>query len=231
MATTIKFLAVLLVAGVACAPAWSQDAPIAEPPVDASAATADDAASPPPAEPTVDSAVAEPAPSEPAEGAGHDEAPHDAIDTIAERVDQSPEAQQARAGLLKPIYALAEKFSFPAFHAIAFGLMVAGVVSFALQLVLGKLVVLSRLSISMTEILSDALGLAVSLVGLVLTTQAAAENSTFTSSAFAVLGATAVGALAGLIFYVWGQRQELQAVEGRRAAARRDLQPPAKRTS
>jgi hypothetical protein len=100
--------------------------------------------------------------------------------------------------------------------------MVAGVVSFALQLTLGKLVVLSRLGFSFSEILSDALGLVVSLVGLVLTTQAAAENSTFTSSAFAVLSATGVGALVGFVFYVWGQRQELQAVEGRRRVAVQD---------
>ncbi len=151
------------------------------------------------------------------------------LDEIASDVDQSAQAQQVKAGILKPIYSLAERFSFPAFHWIAFAVMVAGVVSFALQLVLGKLVVLSRFSISISEILSDALGLAVSVIGLVLTTQAAAENSTFTTSAFSVLSASGAGALAGFIFYLWGQRQELQAVEGRRvAAARRDL-PPTKR--
>jgi hypothetical protein len=153
------------------------------------------------------------------------------LDDIAGEVDRSAEAQQVSAGILKPIYTLAEKFSFPAFHWVAFAAMVAGVVSFGLQLVLGKLVVLSRMSLSLSEILSDALGLVVSLVGLVLTTQAAAENSTFTSSAFSVLSATAVGAFAGFIFYVWGQRQELQAVEGRRAVAgRREQQTPPKRT-
>ena len=97
--------------------------------------------------------------------------------------------------------------------------MVAGVVSFALQLTLGKLMVLARLGFSPAEILSDGLGLAVSLVGLVLTTQAAAENSSFTSSATAVISAAAVGATMGFVFYVWGQRQELQAVEGRKRAA------------
>ena len=50
-------------------------------------------------------------------------------------------------------------------------------------------------------------------------TQAAAENSSFTKSAAAVLSATAVGAIAGFVFYLWGQRQELQAVEGRKRAA------------
>ena len=138
---------------------------------------------------------------------------------VAESVDTNEQAQEVSAGILKPIYRLAEAFSFPAFHWIAFAVMVAGVVSFALQLTLGKLVVLARLGFSVAAILSDVLGLAVSLVGLVLTTQAAAENSNFTTSAAAVLSAAAVGAIAGLVFYVWGQRQELQAVEGRKRAA------------
>ncbi len=55
----------------------------------------------------------------------------------------------------------------------------------------------------------------ISVVGLVLTTQAAAENSTFTQSPAAVLSATAVGAVAGLWFYRKGQRQELEAALGR----------------
>jgi hypothetical protein len=60
---------------------------------------------------------------------------------------------------------------------------------------------------------------AVSLIGLVLTTQAATENSTFAGSAFAVISSTCVGAIAGIVFYVWGQKQELQAVEGRKKTA------------
>ena len=102
---------------------------------------------------------------------------------VAEAVDKSKQAQDASVGILRPIYQLAEAFSFPAFHWIAFAVMVAGVVSFALQLTLGKLVVLASRGFSAAEILSDALGLVVSLVGLVLTTQAAAENSSFTKSA------------------------------------------------
>jgi len=137
-------------------------------------------------------------------------------DAVAESVDEHRRAKEVSAGILKPIYRLAEAFSFSAFHWIAFAAMVAGVVSFALQLTLGKLVVLARAGFSIAEILSDALGLTVSLVGLVLTTQAAAENSSFTSSAAAVLSATAVGAITGFVFYLWGQRQELEAVEGRR---------------
>jgi hypothetical protein len=147
------------------------------------------------------------------------DAAQDELAEISNRVDQSEQAELVRAGILKPIYALAEKFSFSAFHWVAFAVMVTGVVSFVLQLTLGKLVVLSRASFSPSEILSDVLGLAVSLIGLVLTTQAATENSDFTTSAFAVISSTCVGAIVGFVFYVWGQRQELQAVEGRKKAA------------
>lgn len=139
----------------------------------------------------------------------------DKVDEVAKKLDESDKAKEVAAGILKPIYLLAKQFSFPAFHWLAFCVMVAGVVSFALQLTLGKLVVLAKSGFSPAEIMSDALGLIVSAVGLVLTTQAATENSSFTSSAAAVISSTAVGGLAGLVFYVWGQRQELQAVEGR----------------
>lgn len=137
---------------------------------------------------------------------------------VQKQVDADPRAQETAAGILKPIYMLAEQLSFPMFHGVAFALMIAGVVGFALQLVLGKLIVLTRMGFSFTEIGSDAMGLAISLVGLVLTTQAAAENSTFTSSPAAVIGATAVGAVAGLLHYWYGTAQELQAVRGRVAA-------------
>ncbi|MHB8900797.1 MAG: hypothetical protein ACYC6Y_18760 [Thermoguttaceae bacterium] len=145
---------------------------------------------------------------------------------VAEAVDKSEQAQEASVGILRPIYQLAEAFSFPAFHWLAFAVMVAGVVSFALQLTLGKLVVLASRGFSVAEIFSDALGLVVSLVGLVLTTQAATENSSFTKSAAAVLSATAIGAIVGFVFYIWGQRQELQAVEGRKRAAAMGKQSP-----
>ena len=140
-------------------------------------------------------------------------------DAVVDAIDKDEQAQKVTAGILKPIYQLAESFSFPAFHWLAFALMAAGVVSFALQLTLGKLAVLAKFGFSLSEILSDALGLIVSLLGLVLTTQAAAENSTFTSSAAAVLSSAGVGIVFGFVFYIWGQRQELQAVEGRRSAA------------
>ena len=133
------------------------------------------------------------------------------VDEIAEKVDKSEKAQEYSAGLLNSIYKLAEFLSFSAFHWAAFALMVAGVVSFALQLVLTKLILLMKMSFSITEVLSDGLGLAISLVGLVLTTQAAAENSSFTQSPAAVLSAAIAGAIAGFIFYIWGQGTEFQA--------------------
>ena len=91
------------------------------------------------------------------------------VDEISQRVDESEQAKEITAGILQPIYALAEYLAFPAIHWTAFAIMVTGVVSFALQLVLAKLVVLFRFGLSLTEIFSDALGLVISLVGLVLT--------------------------------------------------------------
>ena len=134
---------------------------------------------------------------------------------LAKSLDKDPRAKTAAAGVLQPIYVVAENLAFPAFHWLAFALMTAGVVSYALQLVLGKLVVLMRMGFSLGEIISDAFGLAISVIGLVLTTQAAAENSTFTHSAAAVLSSTVAGVLVGLVFYWWGQSQELQAAAGR----------------
>ena len=141
------------------------------------------------------------------------------LEDVARQVDQSQQAKEITAGILTPIYQVAEKLSFPMFHWVAFALMVTGVVSYALQLVLAKLVVLMRMSISLTEILSDALGLVISVIGLVLTTQAAAQNSTFTQSPASVLSAAIVGGVAGFVFYVWGQRQEVQAAQARAAIA------------
>ena len=90
---------------------------------------------------------------------------------------------------------------------------------FVLGSVARRLDVPVTVAIRVFLILSDALGLAVSLIGLVLTTQAATENSNFTKSAFAVLSSAGVGVVAGIVFYWWGQRQELQAAEGRRKVA------------
>lgn len=139
---------------------------------------------------------------------------------IAKQVDKDPHAIKVSAGILQPIYIVAENLSFPAFHWLAFALMSAGVVSYALQLAIGKLVVLMRLGFSLKEILSDLVGLAISIIGLVLTTQAAAENSSFTQSPAAVISATVVGAAGGIILYLWGQSQEIQAAAGRTLPAR-----------
>lgn len=135
---------------------------------------------------------------------------------IANKVDQNPKAREVSAGILHQIYLLAEKLKSPMFYWGTFALMVTGAVSYVLQLVIGKLCVLAKMSISITEILSDALGLAISLVGLVLTTQAAAQNSTFTQSPASVLSATAVGAVLGFLFFRWGTAQELSAADGRK---------------
>ena len=176
--------------------ALAQDEPTTgTPPVAADSATTDDAPKAPESSTT--------------------EQVQETAEKLAKTLDKDPRAKTAAAGILQPIYVVAENLAFPAFHWLAFALMTAGVVSYALQLVLGKLVVLMRMGFSLGEIISDAFGLAISVIGLVLTTQAAAENSTFTQSAAAVLSATVAGALVGLILYWWGQAQELQAAAGR----------------
>lgn len=139
---------------------------------------------------------------------------------IAEKMDRDPRAIKVKAGILEPIYTVAKALSFPAFHWLAFALMASGVVSYTLQLVIGKLIVLTRMGFSLKEIISDLTGLAISVVGLVLTTHAAAENSTFTQSAAAVISATAVGVVFGFILYLWGQRQEIEAAAGRTPTSR-----------
>jgi hypothetical protein len=211
----LKFAPVLLAALAIAAPAAAQEV---SPEADAPAAAANAEETAPPVEESEDATA--PGVDEATElrrPAG--EGPLRSVEGVVDQVDASPQAQEVTTSILAPVYSLAETFSFPAFHWLAFAVMVTGVVSFALQLALGKLVVLSKFSLSPTEILSDTLGLAVSLIGLVLTTQAATENSTFTASPSAVISATVAGGLFGLLFYVWGQRQELQAVEGRRRVA------------
>lgn len=143
----------------------------------------------------------------------------DKLGEIAKRVDQDPTAQQATKSILAPIYEIAEYLSFAGFHWVAFLLMVAGLVSYGLQLILGKLIALMQFHFSPVEILSDGLGFLISAVGLVLTTQAATENSTFTQSPAAVLSSAAVGIVLGLVFYVRGQTQEFR--EAREVRRRR----------
>ena len=43
---------------------------------------------------------------------------------LAEQVDQTEKAKEVSAGILKPIYVMAERLSFPAFHWVAFTVMV-----------------------------------------------------------------------------------------------------------
>lgn len=130
---------------------------------------------------------------------------------IGQTLNESETAKELSTGVLDPIYQLAEYMAFPTFYWVAFAIMVAGVISFAFQLVLGKFLLLFKGSLNIKEILSDFLGLLISLIGLVLTTQAATQNSTFPESPTAVLSATIVGVVLGLVFYWWGQKQEFRA--------------------
>ena len=137
------------------------------------------------------------------------------LQELSETLNQTQAVQDVSAGILEPIYSLAQYMALPSFYWVAFAIMVAGVVSFAGQLVFTKLFLLFKLNLNVKEILSDLLGLVVSLTGLVLTTQAATQNSTFPENSVAVVSATVVGGLLGFVFYLWGQKQEFQ-------AARRD---------
>jgi hypothetical protein len=135
---------------------------------------------------------------------------------FGETVNQDPRAREFSAGILDPIYKAAEWIGFPMFYWVAFMLMVAGLVSFAGQLVFAKFFLLFRGSLNLREIIADAMGLLISATGLVLTTQPATENSDFTRTPSLVLSATAVGVLLGLVCYWWGQRLEFDAVTGAR---------------
>jgi ABC-type multidrug transport system fused ATPase/permease subunit len=134
------------------------------------------------------------------------------LDEVKKSVDESEGAKDAAESILNPIYKLVESFGkFSSFYWVAFALMSAGVVSYAFQLILGKLFMLAKGRFSFAEVLSDALGLVISVVGLGLATQAATENSTFTNSAFAVLSSAIVGLIVGIIMFVWGVRLESRA--------------------
>lgn len=142
----------------------------------------------------------------------------DQVGDIGETLNQSETVQDVSAGILQPIYQIAEYLSFPSFYWLAFALMTAGVVSFALQIVLAKFFLLFKGSLNLSEIISDLLCFVISLVGLVLTTQAATQNSDFTSSAVSVVSAAVVGAFIGFVLYWWAQKQEFRAVDGKRKA-------------
>ena len=140
----------------------------------------------------------------------------DKVTEIGKTLGENDTAKEVSGGILQPIYDAATYLSFPAFHWCAFALMTAGVVSYLLQLVLAKLFLLFKMSLDIKEVLGDFLGLLVSAVGLVLTTQASTQNSTFTQSPVAVISATIVGVIVGFMFYTWGQKKEFDAVRGAR---------------
>ncbi|MCH2201196.1 MAG: hypothetical protein MK102_04445 [Fuerstiella sp.] len=146
----------------------------------------------------------------------------DRVDELAGTLDKNPTVQEVSTGILSPIYVAAETLAFPTFYWFAFALMLAGVVNYVFQLVLGKLVVLSQGSLNIRKILSDSAGLVVSAVGLILTTQAATENSDFPQSPTAVVSATVVGCIAGLVLYRWNQAEEVDAAHGRRWKTRKN---------
>jgi vacuolar-type H+-ATPase subunit H len=126
-------------------------------------------------------------------------------------VENSQQAKEVTAGLLQWIYVLAGWLAFPAFYWVVFILMIVGVVSWTGQVVIAKLVVAgNKGSFDLKETISDSIVLAISVFGLVLTTQAAAQNSTFTQSPAMVLSATVVGAAIGLVLYFWGQALEMK---------------------
>ncbi len=140
------------------------------------------------------------------------------LDAVTEQVNTSGAAQDATENILTPIREIGEVIvGIPGFYWIAFAMMAAGFVSFLLQLVLGKLIMLARFHFSLTEIMSDTLGLLVSSIGLVLLTQAATSTGHLTNSPAAVLSASIVGAFFGLIFYFRGQTQELREARALRA--------------
>ena len=143
------------------------------------------------------------------------------LDELAGRLDQNRTVQDLSKHLLNPIDVASDACAFPAFHWMAFALMSAGVVSYALQLVLSKVIVLARGSFDVRAVMSDVFGLLMSGIGLMLTTQAAAGNSAFSESPIRVLSAAAVGIVAGLILYRWNHAEELEAAYGRQKKKRR----------
>lgn len=135
---------------------------------------------------------------------------------IGATLDESQTVHDVSQSILNPIYQAAETLGqYPVFYWCAFTLMVAGAVSFFLQLVLTKFFLLFKAHLNIKEILMDFAGLFVSVIGIVLTTQAASENAaSFVNSPSAVLSAVGLGGIMGLMFYIWGQRQEFQAARG-----------------
>jgi hypothetical protein len=144
----------------------------------------------------------------------------DKINDATSKLDTNEDAQLATDNILAGIKTFGDKVvAIPGFYWIAFAMMTAGLVSYLLQLVLGKLIMLARFHFSVTEILSDGLGLLISAIGLMLLTQAATAEGLVIDRPSFVLTAAGVGAFFGLIFYFRGQTQELR--EARALAASR----------
>lgn len=148
------------------------------------------------------------------------------VEELSSTLDQNPTVRDVSTGILDPIYRLSEYMAHPWFYWLAFALMIAGTVSFAGQLILTKFFLLFKLSLNFGEILGDALGLVISLVGLVLTTHAATEDKYFTSSPAAVVSSAAVGVILGVLFYIWGQNTEFRAARRRATTSAAVSNPP-----
>jgi len=142
------------------------------------------------------------------------------VTDMTESLDQNQRIRNASTRLLQPIYDASKFTTSQRFYWIAFALTSAGVISYSLQLVLSKLLLLTKGSINLREILSDGVGFAVSAIGLILVTQAATDHESFADSPTSVLSAASVGILAGLILYRWNQREEVNALRGRRKKKR-----------
>ncbi len=140
---------------------------------------------------------------------------------VARTLDRNETVQEASRGLLDPIYDFSLSTTSPEFYWAGFALTSAGIISYSLQLVLSKLLLLFRGSINLREIVSDAVGLAISAIGLILVTQAAIDHESFADSPSSVLSAASVGIVAGLILYRWNHREESDALHGRRRRKRR----------
>ena len=133
------------------------------------------------------------------------------IGDAKERLDTDPQAQQATDHILSSIRDIGNKVvAVPGFYWIAFAMMTAGLVSFLLQLVLGKLIMLTQSHFSIVEIMSDAMGFLISLIGLTLLTQSATNEGLVIDRPSFVVTAAGLGAFVGLIFYFRGQTQELR---------------------
>lgn len=174
-----------------------------------------------------------PAPaSEPPEVSAGSEKPHEAaapeplqesegqLRKLARSADTLPAVQNTYTSIILLIDFLGEFASFPAFPGTVFVLMVAGIVNYAFQLTLTKLVVLMKGGFNLREIAADMTGLLTSLGGLILTAQSPLFADNFLRSPSMVVAMTGSGVALGLLLYRWAQKQEVHATQGERARLR-----------